>query len=654
MSEQVTTPDNISPETTLINSDGPSPSSNESFTDIIYNIDKMEPLPIEILMKIIGSLKVDSKQFLLDYLNILKAIKEAQFSSSSKNNNQDFLLNSLMKFLKENFQNQIDIIDIEGIVPNYSSPIINDLQSFFPDCIKSISSEFRREKYIFIINDNTLSKFFTFESFNKSFMNQIFKTDLGNYVNIPFDIIYCPLLQENPLKQPNESFKSPKNYLNTDDSLLTNFISYFPENFKLDNLIFDFNHSNIYFPRNLFGLFTTNAFVYSKEVFQRTSRSQPIKWLIPKCKQITFASVTSVLMDYMAMDSFISNIFDNYSIGRDSYSSSSYYSNCGSIHDSISPVHYLFNSYLNDIKFYLPNVVNLTFTNANCPNATCNFIDLSTNILEKIKTNNTTLQCFFKIHSLSNWQMNNLTNFGGHRFKFDSTTMTGSLNRTNEALNKNIKRLSGLINEETKDGVTYLRINLFPPTVKKSKLLNWLPLLPNEYNNNDTSSSSSSSSTSSRTVRPLPIGKPPLLCLKSKCLESLELRILAIGLHKTNHIQGLFLPNLQKLILQNFEFDINSPSMITSNNKDHFQNDNNDLTMFNDLNIYPTGFSSWNDLPNCKLINLKDNVKQSDQNKSHSIHLVFSIDNLKQILPKINLNESFYTFVDNKQKFIVV
>lgn len=638
-------------------------------------------LPVEIFIKIISNIKVDSKQFILDYLNITNAV------------NKHFIeTESLLKYLIENFNNHVDIIDLTN--SSDSSLLIAQLRKYFD--IRCFTSQ-KKDKYILLVNDDILIKYINRTQFIEFFEKLFFRFNTQDYSKLLIDIVYSPsmteLITENQNIEGNRDGSAVKNEYMVKKKILDesgkqivpdliNFISLFPKNFVLDNLIIDFNNEKILLPKDLFGIYSPKFFVLSDNMNNditrnninnnnnnnhrfnfdeslhllrdydtrnnnnATSINDVVKWLEPKCNQITFSSVTHLLIDYMAMDTFISNIFEVY--GEKSHHSVNT--------TAESSVSYLFGNFLTKVHFNVPDLQDLKFYNKNCPNAICNFIDLSTSILKKIASNKMTLKYYFELHALKNWNVNNLVNFGGHRFKFDANTSSGLTTETTKQTSANIKLLSTMINDETKDGVTYLRVELFPPSVKKSKILNWLPL--------GSSETLDSTSTTGRTTSPTRMSRPgepkPILCLKSPCLETLELRVLKIDKGKNNHIQGLFLPSLQRLILQNFQFTIDAPSPVISGgtgigNKFHEANDNGeDEVMINDMELYATGFSNWNDLSSCSIINLIDNMQQSDQMKSYAVHLVFNIKNLKRIMPKIKLKESFDTFVDEKQQFIVV
>lgn len=592
-------------------------------------------IPPEIFIEIINNVRLDSTQFLIDYLNILNAIDPIHNKP-------------LLNYLIDNTRNHIDFIDFNSFISQESiPPFVQNLLKYF-NCWKQTVTQ-KNDKFILLIDDTLLNQFKDYTSFKDGFLDKVFGFNFYDYCKINYDIIYIPSISECPNTKVTDGYMHCK----PQNSNLMKFISFLPQNFILDNLIIDFNHNKILLPKDLFGIYTSQFFIFHDDLDIVEHNNNSSKWLQPRCNQITFPTVTHFLIDYMAMDTFISNILENH--GLISYSTHHFNSNNA---NSISPVQYLFNLFLNNVSFHSPQLIDLKFNNKNCPNATCNFIDLSTNILTQLSINYCSLKSYFEMHSLPNWHINKLETFGGHRFKFDVTTNSQSTEDSNKKIVSNIKLLATMINNQTKDGVTYLRVHLFPPTTKTSKLLNWLPL--------GSSETLQETSETGRTVSPtreiIPQDAKPILCLNSSSLLNLELRVLAIDLYKNNHIQGLFLPNLQKLTLQNFQFDVNSPYKVTSNwdsnnnsnNNQNNQNDNDDKTMVDELNLYPTGFSSWNALQNCELITLIDNIQQSDQRKSHSIHLIFNIRNLKQTMPKIKLKESFYTFVDERQQFIVV
>lgn len=620
-------------------------------TTTLRDMDHNSFLPVEIFINIINNIKVDSKQFLLDYLNITNAVNKHSVETES-----------LLKYLIENFTNRVDIIDLTN--STNSSPLTTQLKKYFD--VKFFTSQ-KKEKYILLINDDILTKYLNRTHFIEFFEKLFFRFNTQEYCKLLIDIVYCPTMTEFASENPNIEENRHESIVKSEymarkvplDDFgqqivpdLINFISLFPKNFVLDNLIIDFNNDKILLPKDLFGIYSSDFFLLGNNNIgdddsdSDTNINNVVRWLEPKCNQITFSSVTHLLIDYMAMDTFVSNIFEVY--GEQSHNSVN--------NTTESSVSYLFGNFLTKVHFNAPDVQDLKFYNKNCPNATCNFVDLSTNILKKISRNKMTLKYYFELHALKNWNMNKLINFGGHRFKFDATTSSGLRTEVTRQISANIKLLSAMINDETKDGVTYLRVELFPPSVRNSKILNWLPLGSSET----LDSTSITGRTTSPTRTPMPNEPKPILCLKSSHLETLELRVLKIDKDRNNHIQGLFLPNLQKLILQNFQFTIDAPSNVVGcgtgmENRFNKINDNaEDEVMINEMELYATGFSNWNDLSNCSIINLVDNMRQSDQMKSYAIHLVFNIRNLKKIMPNIKLKESFNTFVDERQQFIVV
>lgn len=279
----------------------------------------------------------------------------------------------------------------------------------------------------------------------------------------------------------------------------------------------------------------------------------------------------------------------------------------------------LFQNFLNGFKIHLPMLEEIKFvTQGSTRNETCNFIDLSSLVLNKFKQNKIPLMCLFKIHSLENWRLPRITEFSGHRFKFDETTLTGSPERRTISLSENLNLLREMAISETIDATPYYRLSLLPRGVKHARIVNWV---------------------STRST--------PIMILKSKSLESLSLKLLTFDNAPATVVQGLFLPVLQCLNLERMEeqqvvqvrptFDrrlsndlVNRPSVA------HTEPAVNSMS--------PIVFSSWNQLSNLHVI--RADMKMN--------HYIFDIENLKKSLPLINLKKSFNTFFDEQQRFIVV
>lgn len=646
------------------------------YTTLPEKTSSLTTLPPEIVQRIISKLSINSTNFLLDFINILIAL--------DINNYNDVWLQNLIN----HFKNKIIVIDLTK-KNSIDTPILSILRKNF---ILTNSTDnynnnnvndneitafrFFCEKLVLIIDDqfqlNTNDdEFNEFETIYKTFTN--FSTSI--------DIIYCP--NSNSIKN---------DYMNSSIiKLLTNFNNLFQ---TFNNLIIEFQNPNLIINRSFFDIFNYDFFIESTNINN--------KILIPRCNQISFPSITELNMDYLTIDSFIYKILEkNYNplpiINSNTQTTNNF-------------IEKFLNGFLKEIIFYLPNLKFLKFYDYN-NDETCNFIDMSTLMLKKFKENSCPLKFLFDLHSFKNWNMPNLIYFTGHRFKYDESKILGSAERMKRSLKDNIKLLHEIAMKETSDATPYFRVDLIPPGVKVTKIINWIPSdspnsfrsnrsnrNPNDYivdddddddydsNNNYTAPSDLSERNQNQNYF-----NKPILCLKNDSVVSLELKLLTINKNsKSIYIHGLFVKNLRELILQNFTTITKRPkisdkrnsiillsptnsnqskiSPASSNNHNinlsnesinNFQAYNSDNSDIDD--IHPIGFSLWNNLPSCEFIHftshqnmMNDRIHLVDNSDKKQINFLFKIKNLKQNLPKINLVKSFDNFIDERQQYIIV
>lgn len=167
---------------------------------------------------------------------------------------------------------------------------------------------------------------------------------------------------------------------------------------------------------------------------------------------------------------------------------------------------------------------------------------------------------------------------------------------------------------ETNDGTCYFRVKLIPEGVEKTQIINWIPY-----------ASSFVDDTANQRHRL----RRPMICLKNNSLKSLTVKIIRIEKCSSTDIQGFYLPNLRELFINN------SICETTTQQQRQATNDTSCIE-----------FTSWNELPQCGKLGFAQLKNDSNY--------VLNISNLQDHLPNLNLRESFPTFFDERQKFIVV
>lgn len=607
--------------------------------DSIY---RYKNLPTEVIVRIIKTINFISPQFLIDLVNILIAVSPNTI---------------LFECIIQEFKNKIAVFDLTNFRETIKTPFLQMLRDFFS--VRDISfnsyltSEF--EKVILIIDDSVNLNDLAFHSkLGKIFSH--FQQDLI------VDIVYCPFFSKSSIS----------------DVLVK--LSDF--SIKIDNFILEFKESSIYTGTNLFGILSHNFFTFNKtnslsftSSINGNSGRTKVPWLVPRCNQISFLSVSVFQMDYLAIDRFIYAVIEQYSLVNSVHNSpfpqiSSNF-RVTNVNSSNTPsgIEYIFRSYLEDVSLFLPNLTQLKFINGKGEEC-CNFIDLSSLILNKLKFNMCPLKYLFNLHSFKNWHMPNISVFGGHRFKYDETTLTGSKDESKKKIRENVSLLHEFAQNETNDACIYFRIELFPKGTKKSRLLNWLPSENcnlQSYHNSAFQIDYKSDYHFSETSNSSLVLSKPILCLKCPSLKELELRLLPNDFNNCIYIQGLFLENLETLILQNYKSvsklqEVHDKASVTvrpcnmvsfdyeyQNFVGHADED------YNINNVKSLGFSSWNYLPLCKHIRFTNNTTVGNENyRQNSFNIIFKISNLKKYVPLINLKESFKTYVSDEQKFIVI
>ena len=163
------------------------------------------------------------------------------------------------------------------------------------------------------------------------------------------------------------------------------------------------------------------------------------------------------------------------------------------------------------------------------------------------------------------------------------------------------------------DGTCYFRVKLIPEGVEKTQIINWIPY---------------ASSFNDETAKQKHHLKRPMICLKNNSLKSLTIKIIRIEKCSSIRIQGFYLPKLNELFVNNTLCDATQ----------HQKEESNDMSCIE--------FTSWNELPQCEKLGFAP--LEDDSN------YVLNIINLQNHLPNLNLRESFPTFFDERQKFVVV
>lgn len=395
----------------------------------------------------------------------------------------------------------------------------------------------------------------------------------------------------------------------------------------INTLYLDFLDSNVYSDQNFFGIFDPDIFQLINKDYRNffSKTSEKGKGRPPVCKKICFPFVETLNLDYMALDSFFNSILHKLTTKIKTFERNNEFDVEKNLNlNSTTTVAALIiksilRQFFNNFDINFPNLVTLnfikisTYQNSNEITQCCNFIDLSSYVLNKCLSENISINFLFQLHSLKNWSMPKIKEFTGHKFKYDETTSSGSPERYIKSLRGNIKILQEMAINETNDGTCYFRVKLIPEGVEKTQIINWIPF---------------TSSFGDGTAKQRYDLKRPMICLKNNSLRSLTVKIIRIEKCSSIRIQGFYLPNLKELFINNTLCDTTQ----------HQKQAPNDMSSIE--------FTSWNELPQCKKLGFA-------QLKDHS-NYVLNISNLQDHLPNLDLRESFSTFFDVRQKFVVV
>ncbi|EJS42541.1 bop2p [Saccharomyces arboricola H-6] len=414
------------------------------------------------------------------------------------------------------------------------------------------------------------------------------------------------------------SFYSPLEKLHT-----ANIVS----DIDINTLYVDFRDSNIYSDQHFFGIFDPNIFqLINKDYRNFFSKSnQEGKGRPPVCKKVCFPFVETLNLDYMALDSFFNSILRNLTTRIKKFERNNEFDVDKTLNSNSTTtvatliVKSILRQFFNDFHINFPNLTTLNFTktsaypNGNEVTSCCNFIDLSSYVLNKCLSENISINFLFQLHSLKNWSVPKIKEFTGHKFKYDETSFSGSPERYIKSLRGNIKILQEMAINETNDGTCYFRVKLIPEGVQKTQIINWIPY---------TSSFSDDNDKQRHHLR------RPMICLKNKSLKSLTIKIIRVEKCSSIRIQGFYLPNLKEL-------SINNSVCESAQQQKQATNDMSSIE-----------FTSWNELPQCRKLGFSQLKNDSNY--------VLNIGNLQDHLPNLDLQESFPTFFDERQKFVVV
>lgn len=399
-------------------------------------------------------------------------------------------------------------------------------------------------------------------------------------------------------------------------------------NIDINTLYLDSLDSNVYSDQDFFGIFDSNIFQLINKDFRNffTKTNQKGNGRPPICKKVCFPFVETLNLDYMALDLFFNSILRKLTARIKSFERNNEFDVSENLNLNSTTtmssliIKSILRQFFNDFHINFPNLVTLnfiktsTFQNRKEVTQCCNFIDLSSSVLNKCLSESISINFLFQLHSLKNWSLPKIKEFTGHKFKYDETTSSGSPERYIKSLRGNIKILQDMAISETNDGTCYFRVKLIPEGVEKTQIINWIPY-----------ASSFVDDTANQRHRL----RRPMICLKNNSLKSLTVKIIRIEKCSSTDIQGFYLPNLRELFINN------SICETTTQQQRQATNDTSCIE-----------FTSWNELPQCGKLGFAQLKNDSNY--------VLNISNLQDHLPNLNLRESFPTFFDERQKFIVV
>lgn len=297
--------------------------------------------------------------------------------------------------------------------------------------------------------------------------------------------------------------------------------------------------------------------------------------------------------------------------------------------------------YLFKFRILFLDLTEISFVNQLTSKRCCNSINLSHSRLERFQKGATNLKQIFEIYSLTRWEMPQLAEFPGHKLCFDGVESDGNLG-------ENLSLLSNMTAFQKNDSPEYYSVKLFPEVIKKSRLINWVA---DGFN--------------CRIMCGLKENKVPLLRFELSSLEILELKPLVPRSNLTVIIQGLYLPNLKILSLTNDEALLSESGTQRFYNVTSTHHSTEDATVASETQrttpwskieyftksnqnfIRPIFLSDFNELPNCEKVDVSRFAKKKAMN-------LLSMTNLKRIMPKIDLEESFYKELGDERQVVIL
>lgn len=310
--------------------------------------------------------------------------------------------------------------------------------------------------------------------------------------------------------------------------------------------------------------------------------------------------------------------------------------------------------WLNKLYFYLPDVSQIYFSEDSSVQ-TCNFVNFSVGRLELLKLCEAKIEDVFRFYSLANCNLPQLEYFAGHFFDFLNGSPTDTLN-----LRKSIQLLAEISSNIRSNGsITTCELELFPKSTKRSRIVNWIV---------DEFSTTTNRGVIKSSGQEYSEYLVPRFEISMESLEVLEFKPLVLEEMSAISIRGFYLPNLKQLSIigddairgelksdklyldaDKFQSPVRVGTSATPEKSGDFMswsqiNTLNDLG-FNLMN--PIMFSTSNNFSNCKKLQvLACEAKRPDY--------LFNVRNLKEVLPNLDLQASFSSFVDEKQIVILI
>ncbi|CAR27015.1 ZYRO0C06842p [Zygosaccharomyces rouxii] len=375
---------------------------------------------------------------------------------------------------------------------------------------------------------------------------------------------------------------------------------------------------------------------------------------IPNVKQINFLQKTldNILRDILTSAKRVEKC-DCYDC-RNGYGSSRSNHSRQLTHYDKEIVTQQLDRWLNKLYFYLPDVSQIYFLEGFSVQ-TCNFVNFSVGRLELLKLCEAKIEDVFRFYSLANCNLPQLEYFAGHSFDFLNGSPKDTLN-----LRKSIQLLAEISSKVRSNGaITTCELELFPKSTKRSRIVNWIV---------DEFSTTTNRGVIKSSGQEYSEYLVPRFEISMESLEVLELKPLVLEEMSAISIRGFYLPNLKQLSIigddairgelksdklyldaDRFQSPVRVGTSATPEKSGDFMswsqiNTLNDLG-FNLMN--PIMFSTSNNFSNCKKLQvLACEAKRPDY--------LFNVRNLKEVLPNLDLQASFSSFVDEKQIVILI